>query len=139
MLTILMGFLLWTFVEYLFHRFVLHGDFENETIKELQEYFHGLHHALPNVTLYLPLSYHVAIFLTIFILLPLKIGIGCYMGFITYEILHYALHHKNYSNKIFKYLKKHHFYHHFKDNSKNFAVTLPIWDYIFSTIHRLYR
>lgn len=125
--------MLWTLVEYLFHRFLLHNEFNNRFIIDLQYYFHGIHHKYPNATLFLPSLYYLIILILSLTILKMMVAIGFYMGFLFYEVFHYYLHHKNYRNRLFKYLKAHHFYHHFKDKNKNYAVTLPLWDYIFLT------
>ena len=32
-----------------------------------------------------------------------------------------------------RYLRRHHFHHHFVDGRKNHGVTTPIWDFVFGT------
>jgi hypothetical protein len=33
-----------------------------------------------------------------------------------------------------RFLRRHHFYHHFTDPGFNHAVTTPIWDWVFGTL-----
>ena len=45
------GFLLWTFAEYLLHRFVFHSEKwlpDSRLIRYLHYALHGVHHMLPN-------------------------------------------------------------------------------------------
>jgi sterol desaturase/sphingolipid hydroxylase (fatty acid hydroxylase superfamily) len=33
-------------------------------------------------------------------------------------------------------MKRSHMKHHYKDSSRGFGVTSPLWDYIFNTLHK---
>jgi sterol desaturase/sphingolipid hydroxylase (fatty acid hydroxylase superfamily) len=34
-------------------------------------------------------------------------------------------------------IKRHHLFHHYRDESVNFGVSSPVWDYVFRTVRRL--
>lgn len=133
------GFLLWTFAEYLLHRFVFHSEYwlpDSRLIRYLHYILHGIHHMLPNdpyfKTLYRDRLVHPPILLSIelSILFPLAIKIirihdpilfaffwiGFGIGYICYDLTHYMLHHvdtSKHKGSFFHKLQKYHNQHHF--------------------------
>jgi len=56
------------------------------------------------------------------------------LGFyVTYEVLHYRSHTRPPRGRYGRWLRKHHFYHHFGNPKHNHGVTSPIWDIVFRT------
>jgi len=55
---------------------------------------------------------------------------GFVLGYLFYDMLHYALHHVDLKGKMWIALKTHHLKHHFKDPDKGFGVSSPMWDII---------
>lgn len=139
---ILVGVAGWSLLEYVMHRFILHLKTYNKGIEKFIYYLHGYHHNKPNVVDFLPLTFTLPIAMVLALTVIFIIGadgisiiVGLLLGYLTYDILHYVLHHYN----CFKTLKRHHFDHHFKNHYKNFGVTSPFWDYVFCTKRKSLR
>ena len=58
------------------------------------------------------------------------------IGYAAYEYVHYACHQLPVTSRIGRYIRRHHGIHHYRDETVNFGVTSPLWDYIFGTIYR---
>jgi 4-hydroxysphinganine ceramide fatty acyl 2-hydroxylase len=59
--------------------------------------------------------------------------VGFLMGYLVYDMSHYAVHHFNWKNAYFQRIKKHHMDHHFRDPDYGFGFTSDIWDKVFNT------
>ena len=93
----------------------------------------------------MPLSKKVLITLTVtsslalissFVLnmsLGLSFTAGFTLFFINYEIHHKRAHSHAPLNAYGRWLRRHHFSHHFAAPRQNFGVTTPLWDLIFGT------
>lgn len=138
------GLFLWTFVEYILHRFVFHLTKIKEPWRSIASGLHMAHHREPDakdLILAPPMmtvSYSAIIFLTLWAITG-KVGIlglvmsGLLLGYTAYEWFHYGSHAYQPKLKVAKYLKQYHLKHHFKDPNGTFGVTNPIWDYVFRT------
>ncbi len=136
------GFVIWTFTEYTLHRFVFHYEAKSEIGKRIHFLIHGVHHAYPKDSkrLVMPpiVSIPLAILFFIFFESILDSNVfpfysGFLIGYLIYDMTHYAVHHFNLHNKFWLYIKNHHMKHHYKDSTKGFGVSQPVWDYIFNT------
>ncbi len=138
------GIFLWTFIEYIMHRFVFHLTKVKEPWRSLFSELHIAHHrdtedpgliiAPPVVTL----VDSVFIFLILWgvtwnwgFALVLLAGID--LGYIFYEWAHFGAHEFNWKRGPLGYMRRHHLYHHFKKPSEAFGVTVPLWDIFFGT------
>jgi sterol desaturase/sphingolipid hydroxylase (fatty acid hydroxylase superfamily) len=103
--------------------------------------FHGVHHDFPKDKLRLvmppPVSIPLALlFYFIFSLflsekqLPSFFS-GFLLGYLIYDIGHYAMHHYNFKSGLMKKVKQHHMLHHYKDATKGYGVSTWLWDDIF--------
>ena len=137
-----LGLFVWTFVEYIMHRFVFHYmPADKPWAQRLHFIFHGVHHDYPSDAKRLVLPPSVSIPLaTLFYLLfnailPANYIFGFFPGFILgylfYDISHYAIHHFNFKGNIWKKIKQHHMLHHYQDPDKGYGVSSPLWDKIF--------
>ncbi|MDB5136498.1 MAG: fatty acid hydroxylase [Mucilaginibacter sp.] len=138
----ILGVFIWTFVEYIMHRFVFHYAPPNKPWAQRMHFiFHGVHHDYPSDAkrLVLPPSVSIplaAIFYFLFnTILPANYIFGFFPGFILgylfYDISHYAIHHFNFKGSIWKKIKQHHMLHHYQDPDKGYGVSSPLWDKIF--------
>ncbi len=136
----MLGFLAWTLTEYIMHRFIFHFHPTSEWGKKLHFIFHGVHHDYPCDRLRLVLPPSVSI--------PLATGFyfiwssfipnpGFYIffaaflvGYLVYDMFHYAIHHLEVKGKLWNTLKTHHLKHHYVDPDHGFGVSSPLWDYI---------
>ena len=136
------GLFVWTLVEYIMHRFVFHYMPPNKPwAMRMHFIFHGVHHDYPSDAkrLVLPPSLSIPLatgFYFLFnALLPTNYIWGFFPGFILgylfYDISHYAIHHFNFKGNIWKKIKQHHMLHHYQDPAKGYGVSSPLWDKIF--------
>lgn len=145
---VLVGIFIWTPSEYLLHRFLFHYKPRNAWQEKLVYLFHGIHHHQPQCKTRLvmppvasiPLA---AIFYGLFALIVGKllgapawvhpmIG-GFTLGYLTYDLTHYATHHFPMRSGFAKYLKRYHMMHHYKTPEQRFGVSSPLWDVVFGT------
>ncbi len=137
---VFLGLFVWTFTEYILHRFVFHFYPKSSWGKRIHFIFHGVHHDYPNDAkrLVMPPSASIPLALLFFFLfnliLPIDTVYAFFLGFITgylvYDMTHYALHHANFKSPFWKKLKQHHMLHHYSDSTKGYGVSSDIWDNI---------
>jgi sterol desaturase/sphingolipid hydroxylase (fatty acid hydroxylase superfamily) len=140
------GIFSWTITEYLLHRFVFHYYPDSEIGKRIHFIFHGVHHDYPNDSKRLVMVPGASIPLAFFFYFCFYFSLGpvntspffagFVMGYLFYDITHYALHHWNFKSKFWQTLKNHHMIHHYKDSENGFGVSSPIWDYLFFTMFK---
>ncbi|WP_337872708.1 sterol desaturase family protein [Ignavibacterium sp.] len=141
------GLFIWTITEYVLHKFVFHFKPKSQLGEKLHFIFHGVHHDYPSDSrrLVMPPSVSVPLALLFFFLFQFLIGnsyvypffAGFLVGYLFYDLTHYAIHHFNMHSKIWLEIKNHHMRHHYLDPNKGFGVSSPIWDIIFGTNFRL--
>ena len=139
----LAGIAFWSLTEYLLHRFIFHFPAKSEFGKKIHFIFHGVHHDYPSDSkrLVMPPSVSIplaVIFYFVFLLvfgqeLMLPFFAGFILGYLFYDITHYAIHHFNMHNKLWLAIKNHHMLHHFQDEYKGYGVSTPFWDVVFRT------
>lgn len=147
-LGVLVGLFLWTFTEYTLHRFVFHFDPKSERLANFWFMFHGVHHVQPQLKtrLVMPpaLSIPLAVLFRLFYQWLIgnvfgapawvdPIFAGFMLGYLTYDMIHYATHHWPMRSGVLKYLKRYHMMHHFKTPQKRYGVSSPLWDVVFRT------
>jgi len=140
---ILLGIVVWTFTEYMLHRFIFHYKPKSAFGEKLHFIFHGVHHDYPNDSrrLVMPPSVSVPLAALFYFLFQAILGksyvapffVGFLTGYLFYDMTHYIVHHFNIHNKLWLALKKHHMRHHFQDAENGFGVSSPMWDYIVGT------
>ncbi|MFO1185163.1 MAG: sterol desaturase family protein [Bauldia sp.] len=127
---------LWTFIEYLLHRFVLHHV---PYIKEMHDAHHNDQEALIGAPTWLSMT---IMFLIVFLPLDLVLdftwaaGItaGVALGYLWYVTTHHAVHHWKFAPDGYGMrLKRRHALHHHFDEKMNFGVTSGFWDKVFGT------
>ena len=143
LLLILAGIIIWTFTEYFLHRFVFHYMPKSEWGKRIHFLIHGIHHDYPKDSkrLVMPPSVSLPLASLFFILFNAWMGnayvlpffAGFLVGYLFYDITHYAIHHFNMHNKFWLAIKNHHSKHHYQNPGLGFGVSQPTWDYVFGT------
>jgi len=138
-----LGLSVWTFTEYVLHRFVFHTVPKGKIGERLHFIFHGVHHDYPNDAkrLVMPPSVSIplaTLFYFLFSLILEKANLYPFfsaflLGYLVYDIGHYSIHHFNFKNKIFRKIRKHHLKHHYDDPEHGFGVSSPLWDNIFQS------
>lgn len=139
----LSGLFCWSIMEYTLHRFVFHYHPKSKSGKRIHFILHGVHHDYPSDSkrLVMPPGASIPLALLIYWLCLLVFGSvysspffsGFVLGYIIYDMSHYAVHHLNYKNKLFRAIKKHHMLHHYKDPNSGFGFTSKVWDKAFGT------
>ncbi|HEY8784682.1 MAG TPA: sterol desaturase family protein [Mucilaginibacter sp.] len=140
----ILGLFVWTFVEYIMHRYVFHYMPEDKPwAQRIHFIFHGVHHDYPSDAkrLVLPPSVSIPLATAFYFLfnaiLPANAIFGFFPGFILgyliYDLSHYAIHHFNFKGNIWKKIKQHHMLHHYQDPEKGYGVSSPLWDKIFGS------
>ncbi|GAA4912725.1 sterol desaturase family protein [Mucilaginibacter defluvii] len=135
------GLFVWTFIEYVMHRFVFHFVPKAKWALRLHFIFHGVHHDYPSDAkrLVMPPSASIPLatgfyFLFKFVFPDLYVNglfSGFILGYLMYDISHYAIHHFNFKGSFWKKIKQHHMLHHYQDPTKGYGVSSPLWDKIF--------
>jgi 4-hydroxysphinganine ceramide fatty acyl 2-hydroxylase len=143
------GIAVWTLLEYLVHRFVLHGRFPDGpnpyrflTHKYLDP-LHWEHHARPwdgnhiNGTLKDTLPVLI-VFAAVGWLFPLPTGpmlvAGIVAGYVVEEWVHHSVHFYRFDNRYFHYIRRHHLYHHSpKGMEVAFGLSNGFWDIVWDT------
>lgn len=137
---LLLGVLTWTFLEYVIHRFLGHdarlrpnafaaehvrhhsqGDYFAPTWKKL------LAAAVVTGALWWPVT-RVA---------GLELGVAYLAGLMGFYGVYEVLHRREHTHAGFgwygRWLRRHHFAHHYSDARCNHGVTTPLWDFVFGT------
>ena len=127
------GLLLWTGLEYLLHRFAFHGFAP-----------HYQHHAQPSDRSYIlaPLQLSIPVAGSLWIFFALLAGLaesgwilaGVIAGYLAYEAVHIWIHSSRTGGPFLRVLRKHHFYHHFADETVCYGVTSSLWDRVFDSL-----
>ena len=137
------GIATWSLTEYLLHRFIFHFPAKSEFGKRIHFIFHGVHHDYPSDSKRLVMPPSVSLPLAIIFFFIFRITLGEFMmlpffsgfilGYLFYDITHYAIHHFNMHSKFWLEIKNHHMKHHYQDEYKGYGVSTPFWDVIFGT------
>ncbi len=143
LLYIIVGLVVWTFTEYVLHRFVFHWKPPGKLGERIHFMFHGVHHDYPSDSKRLVMVPVVSIPLAaLFYFLFLQVlgnelvapfFIGFISGYLFYDMTHYAIHHYNFKSKFWLKLKQHHMLHHYSDMHNGFGVSSSFWDLVFRT------
>lgn len=131
-LSALAGLASWTAIEYVLHRFVLHG------LKPLQRW-HAEHHRQPAVPMYPPILLSAALIFSL-ALLPFLIldnpwaatalALGVLSGYLAYAITHHAIHHGPSSPTWLRARRWHGLHHHSLGYGRCYGVTSRFWDHV---------
>lgn len=141
----LSGVFAWTLTEYLLHRFVFHYEPTSNIGKRLHFLAHGVHHDYPNDSLRLVMPPVISVPLAVLFYwffrallgetyLPAFFA-GFIVGYICYDMIHYATHHAPMTTTgVGLWVKKHHMRHHYQTDDRFYGVSSPLWDYVFGTM-----
>ena len=137
---IALGLFVWSFTEYILHRFIFHYYPKEKWLQRIHFIFHGVHHDYPNDAkrLVMPPSASIPLAIGFYYLFAYLMPggtneaffIGFISGYLIYDMVHYALHHANFKNGFWKKLKQHHMLHHYSDATKGYGVSSDFWDRI---------
>jgi cyclopropane-fatty-acyl-phospholipid synthase len=144
-----LGFVVWTWVEYEVHRYILHGRFPDgpgpvqHFLHQNFDHLHWEHHARPwdgnhvNGTLK-DTGFFVALLFAVSAAFPswtasLLIA-GVIQAYIIEEWVHHSVHFCQFRNRYFRYIRRHHLYHHSpKGSEAGYGLTNGFWDIVYRT------
>jgi sterol desaturase/sphingolipid hydroxylase (fatty acid hydroxylase superfamily) len=137
------GVLLWTLLEYVLHSRGFHGRPGSARMGAVQV-SHRAHHEDPKdpAKIVTRLAFSLPIAVVVFalawvVLRGLKpaalLLAGAAVGYLAYEVIHYWIHVGRRTRWLLRPLVKHHLYHHYKDDTRCYGVTTPLWDWICRT------
>ena len=143
------GLLVWSFTEYMLHRFIFHFVPKSGWGKRIHFMFHGVHHDFPNdsTRLVMPPVVSIPLAVLFYVLFTNILGAhylppffaGFILGYLSYDLTHYAVHHFSFHGKVALFLKQQHMRHHYMDPDSNFGVSSPLWDFVFGTFAKKQR
>jgi sterol desaturase/sphingolipid hydroxylase (fatty acid hydroxylase superfamily) len=134
LVTILFGLLIFSFVEYFFHRWLFHGA------TQVMEQGHRKHHEQPlgydALPFFLPPLGLLMLTGTLALFVPasyacLLLG-ALAAGYAAYGLSHAAIHNTRFRNSVSRRWAAAHHIHHCHPE-KNFGVTTPLWDIVLGT------
>ncbi|MCS3725515.1 sterol desaturase family protein [Bradyrhizobium betae] len=126
----LLGFVLFTFTEYWVHRLPLHAWLYHDR--------HERHHTHPREYVVFPIYYSPAIFAAAYLALPHAVFVGFTLGYLWFLVWHHLLHHVD-LNRVPAFVRAYAVWHlaHHHDETCNFGITVPVWDFVFGTYRRV--
>jgi sterol desaturase/sphingolipid hydroxylase (fatty acid hydroxylase superfamily) len=143
LVSLALGVAVWTWVEYMVHRFVLHGRFPDgpgrlqHAMHRFFDTMHGDHHLRPWDGMYINGFLDTLPFAILFgalsFALPLPTApvfvatlLQCY---VIEEWVHYSVHFHTFRWRYFSYIRRHHLYHHSPHGyDVAFGISNGIWD-----------
>ncbi len=136
-----LGILTWSLAEYFLHRYLGH---DKRTWPNLFATEHIRHHSQGD---YFAPSYKKALaaLAVLLVFAPVSsLAVGGLRGalfsgaftamYLTYEWLHRRAHTHAGIGAYGRFLRRHHFHHHFGNPKSNHGVTSPVWDWVFGTL-----
>ena len=142
------GIAAWTLLEYVLHRYLFH--FAPNPAKtwqvDLHWLIHGIHHDYPWDPDRLVMPPFATLVLSL-LLWPLFRAVGgpvygttfyagVLLGYMTYDLLHYYVHHAVPTTAVGRWLRRYHLLHHFASPELRYGITTPLWDLVFGTAPR---
>jgi len=137
-----LGWLVWSLTEYMLHRHVFHFEPNSALLQRAVFIIHGNHHADSNDPLrnLMPPIVSIPVGALIWIAAVAVAGtggtwflLGFMLGYVVYDLVHYACHQFSMAGRFGRMLKVHHMRHHHLRAKGNFAITGILWDRVLGT------
>lgn len=135
-LIIVVGLFFFSFIEYSFHRWLMHGS-----VRFLAQ-GHRAHHENPqgfdSLPFFLPALILLALTGIFVLFMPVSYALlltgTIALGYVTYGLSHFIIHHHRF-HRVFarNWAANHHVHHHHAES--NFGVTTPLWDILLGTFY----
>lgn len=131
----LAGLASWTLLEYVLHRFVLHG------VQPFRRW-HEEHHRRPRALICAPTIVSASLIATLVFLPALLLGgpwracaltFGLSTAYLAYAVTHHGIHHWRAAGPWLRRRKRAHALHHGLGQSGCYGVTSGLWDRVFGT------
>jgi cyclopropane-fatty-acyl-phospholipid synthase len=132
---VLAGLAGWSLIEYLLHRFVLHG------VQPFQGW-HAEHHQRPTALICAPTILSAMLIVTLVFVPALLVStlwracaltLGVLAGYLSYAVVHHATHHWRAEGAWLRERKRCHARHHHAGMPLCFGVTSGFWDHVFGS------
>ncbi len=148
LISLFVGLFIWSFLEYNMHRFVFHYKPRSPRQERIVFLFHGIHHTQPQekTRLVMPPVVSLPMAVILYVLYNALIGgllgqaawaqplyAATMLGYLIYDLTHYATHHIPMRSGFLKALKRYHMLHHYRSPNARFGVSSPLWDYVYGT------
>jgi sterol desaturase/sphingolipid hydroxylase (fatty acid hydroxylase superfamily) len=142
------GIAVFTLLEYLVHRFLLHGRFPDgpsrlqHLLHRFLDTMHGDHHLRPWDGMHINGFLDTVPFAVFFALLSFSVNLRgapvfvatVLQSYVIEEWVHYSVHFHRFKNRYFEYIRRHHFYHHSpRGTNLAYGLTSGLWDAILVT------
>jgi len=143
-----LGVAFWTWIEYMIHRHILHGRFPDgpglrHVSHKLFDHLHMEHHKRPwdgnhiNGTLKDTAWFLAPVALVSLLLPPWTLTAflgGLVLAYVFEEWVHHSVHFYHFDNLYFRYIKRHHMFHHSPRGAEiGFGLTNGLWDVVYRT------
>jgi sterol desaturase/sphingolipid hydroxylase (fatty acid hydroxylase superfamily) len=137
LLNLLLGFFIFSIIEYAFHRWLFHGSVR------IMAQGHRAHHENPlgydALPFFLPALILLAFTGVLVWLMPATnaflLAGAITLSYVIYGLGHFTIHHHRFHYVMARdWAAHHHIHHHHPDT--NFGVTTPLWDRVFGTRYR---
>ncbi len=138
------GLLLFTFAEYVVHRWVYHPpEGASQGFVDFTYKVHGIHHDYPKDKQRLAMPPWLSLIVATVLLLIFEFLLGRYgfsllagflAGYASYLLVHYIVHIFPMPKNFFRALWINHAIHHYSTDEILFGVSSPLWDYVFRTL-----
>jgi cyclopropane-fatty-acyl-phospholipid synthase len=148
-LFLLAGAAAWTLLEYLVHRYILHGPFPDgpglarRFLHRRFDHLHVEHHQRPwdghhingSVGDTLPFVVLLGGLASLAPLHTLPVFlVGLVQSYVVEEWIHHSVHYYNFDSRYFRYIRRHHLYHHSRHGARlAFGLTSHVWDVAWGT------
>lgn len=138
-----LGWLAFSWVEYMVHRHVFHMATYTKWREKLQYTMHGVHHEFPKDKDRLAMPPLLSVTLATILLLLFRLILGdlafaflpgFLVGYASYLSVHYMVHAYQPPKNFLKALWINHGVHHYKNGEIVFGVSSPLWDYVYGTM-----
>ncbi|CAL1595275.1 unnamed protein product [Knipowitschia caucasica] len=143
----MMGWFLWSFIEYCIHRFLFHmkPPAHNYYLITIHFLLHGQHHKSPfdgsrlvfppGLASFVVGSFYLMLRSTLPEIIGMSVFVGGLCGYVVYDMIHYYLHYGSPKKGSYLYsLKAYHVKHHFEHQKSGFGITTTFWDHPFKTL-----
>lgn len=138
------GLATWSLCEYWLHRLVFHFKARTPWQKRIQFLIHGLHHADPVDPTRLVMPPVAGLFWSFLFFLLFRALLGSedclpffaffLVGYLSYDYIHYSIHHFKPRTRWGRILRRNHLLHHYANHGMRWGVSSPIWDWVFGTL-----
>jgi sterol desaturase/sphingolipid hydroxylase (fatty acid hydroxylase superfamily) len=138
-----LGVLTWTLLEYLIHRWMGHDRrFKRSPfgVEHVRHHIEGNYFAPSWKKVIAAAIFVVALAPPAILVAGVEHGLAYTAGMIGFYAVYEWLHRREHTHAGFgfygRYVRRHHFHHHFVDGRVNHGVTTPLWDLVFGTFQR---